>query len=201
MFSISKSLFRNKIISYRYLTSFTKLKGSNIIYNKLIEKEVQDVFIYSGGAIMPLIDCFYNSSINYYIGTNELSLGLSAVGYAKSSNKPGICIVTSGPGLTNMVTPLTDAQNDSTPLIVLSGQVPLNSMGTDAFQECPATEITKSITKWNYCVTDVSELDDVMDEAFKISQGGKPGSVHIDLPKCVLTNHYKPSIKKFISGQ
>ena len=85
------------------------ITGSQIIYNKLLENDVKDVFMYSGGAIMPLIDCFYNNSINYYIPTNELSLGLSAVGYAKSTGNPGVCIVTSGPGLTNMLTSLTDA--------------------------------------------------------------------------------------------
>lgn len=167
------------------------ITGSQIIYNKLLENDVKDVFMYSGGAIMPLIDCFYNNSINYYIPTNELSLGLSAVGYAKSSGNPGVCLVTSGPGLTNMVTSLTDATNDSTPLIVLSGQVPLKAMGTLAFQECPATDITKSVTKWSYCVKDTSELGEVMDEAFSISNSGKPGSVHIDLPKCILNNKYE----------
>ena len=167
------------------------ITGSQIIYNKLLENDVKDVFMYSGGAIMPLIDCFYNNSINYYIPTNELSLGLSAVGYAKSSGNPGVCLVTSGPGLTNMVTSLTDATNDSTPLIVLSGQVPLKAMGTLAFQECPATDITKSVTKWSYCVKDTSELGEVMDEAFYISKAGKPGSVHIDLPKCILNNKYE----------
>ena len=166
------------------------MSGSKLIYNKLLEKNVKDVFMYSGGAIMPLIDQFYKGKINYFIPTNELSLGLSAVGYAKSTGKPGVCVVTSGPGLTNMVTSITDSNNDSSPLIVLSGQVPLNAMGTLAFQECPATKITKSVTKWSYCVKDVSEIPDVMDYAFYISQYGKPGSVHIDLPKCVLTTQY-----------
>ena len=166
------------------------ISGSKLIYNKLLEKNVKDVFMYSGGAIMPLIDEFYNGPIKYFIPTNELSLGLSAVGYAKSTGNPGVCVVTSGPGLTNMVTSITDSNNDSTPLIVLSGQVPLNAIGTLAFQECPATEITKSVTKWSYCVKDVSEISDVMDYAFYISNYEKPGSVHVDLPKCVLTKDY-----------
>lgn len=197
MFSMSKLFLKNRNILFRNFSHLNKLKGSNIIYSKLVDNNVKDTFIYSGGAIMPLIDCFYNNTINYYICTNELSLGLSGVGYAKSTGKPGVCIVTSGPGLTNMVTSLTDAQNDSTPLIVLSGQVPINSMGTLAFQECPATEITKSVTKWSYCVKDTSELGDVIDEAFYVSQNGKPGSVHIDLPKCILTNDYHPGVKKW----
>jgi len=175
--------------------------GGRFVYDKLIQHKVKDAFIYSGGAVMPLVDCFYNNkSINYYIGTNELSMGLSAVGYAKSSGKPGICIVTSGPGLTNTLTAMTDAQNDSTPLIVLSGQVPVIAMGSSAFQECPAIELSKSITKWNYCIQDSSEISDVLDEAFKISQDGRPGCVHIDLPKCVLSNIVEPTTGKKINN-
>ena len=128
----------------------SKLTGASIIYNKLIQKKITDVFLYSGGAIMPLVDKFYHGNINYYVNTHEQSAGHAATGYAKSSEKPGVAIVTSGPGLTNMVTPLLDATNDSTPFILFSGQVSTNTMGTNAFQECPATDITKSVTKWNY---------------------------------------------------
>jgi len=163
------------------------LTGGEIIYNKLVKNKVKDVFMYSGGAIMPLIDCFNNQKrINYYINTNEQNLGHSATGYARSLNKPGICIVTSGPGLTNLITPMLDAQNDCAPLIVLSGQVSLNNLGTQAFQEAPSVDITKCFTKWSYLVKSTEELNDVMDEAFKISMSGKKGVVHIDLPKCVL---------------
>ena len=165
------------------------ISGGQIIFNKLIQNKVKDVFLYSGGAIMPLIDCFNNQKdINYYINTNEQNLGQCATGYSRSSNKPGVCIVTSGPGLTNMITPMLDAQNDSTPLIVLSGQVPLNAMGTQAFQEAPSTELTSVFTKWSYCVKDTEELEYVIDKAFYIATSGKKGVVHIDLPKCVLAN-------------
>ena len=99
-------------------------------------------------------------------------------------------IVTSGPGLTNLVTPILDAQNDSTPLVVISGQVPLKAMGTLAFQECPATEITKPITKWSYCIQDINEIPRVIDLAFKIANDGKKGAVHIDVPKCIASEHY-----------
>ena len=119
---------------------------------------------------MPLIDCFYekyNTNINYYINTHEQSGGHSATAYAKSTGKPGISIVTSGPGLTNSVTPITDALYGLTPLIVFSGQVPLKAMGTNAFQECPSTEITKNITKWNYCIKDVNEINDVTKKHLK----------------------------------
>ena len=167
------------------------LKGSKIIYNKLIQKNVKDVFIYTGGAIMSLIDHFYKSkSINYYINTHEQSACHSATGYAKSTGNPGIAIMTSGPGVTNSITALTDATNDSTPFILFTGNVPLKSIGTNAFQECPATDITKPVTKWSYLVDNTNDLPDVIDEAFRVSTSGKPGSVHIDLPKCVLNNTF-----------
>lgn len=172
------------------------LKGSQIIFNKLVKNNVKDVFMYSGGAIMSLIDCFYNQKkINYYIHTHEQNLGHAATGYARSTGNTGICIVTSGPGITNMITPMLDAQNDSTPLIVFSGNVKLSDMGTNAFQEAPATEITKSITKWSHCVKDVEEMNDVLDTAFRIANYGKKGVVHIDLPKCILNNTIENTIE------
>lgn len=164
------------------------LSGASIIYQHLLYKKVNDVFLYSGGAIMPLIDKFYEGPINYYINTHEQSAGHAATGYAKSTDKTGVAIVTSGPGLTNMVTPLLDATNDSTPFVLFSGQVSTVNMGTNAFQECPATEITKPVTKWSYCVESVNELDHVIDYAFDIANRGKKGSVHIDLPKDVLVD-------------
>ena len=164
------------------------LNGGQIIFNKLIQNNVKNVFMYSGGAIMGLIDCFHQQNkINYYINTHEQNLGHAATGYARSTGNPGICIVTSGPGITNMITPILDAQNDSTPLIVFSGNVQLSSMGTNAFQEAPAVDLTKHITKWSYCVKNVNEINNVLDEAFIISQEGKKGVVHIDLPKCILS--------------
>lgn len=165
------------------------IKTSRVIYNKLKQNNVSDVFMYSGGSIMPLIDEFYNNSINYYVNTHEQNCGHAATGYAKSTGRPGVSIVTSGPGLTNSVTPLLDATNDSTPLVLLSGNVALKNMGTNAFQEAPSVDITKPVTKWSYCVTDPYEISDVIDEAFRVATTGKPGSVHIDLPKCILTSN------------
>ena len=159
------------------------LSGSRIIYQKLLENKVKDAFIYSGGSIMPIIDCFYKGPINYYVNAHEQSCGHAATGYAKSSGNTGVALVTSGPGITNLVTPLLDANNDSTPFIAISGQVNTNAIGTDAFQEAPAVEITKNVTKWSYCVTDICELPDVMDYAFYIANDKKKGSVHIDIPK------------------
>ena len=168
----------------RYLT------GGQLAYKKLQEHHVKDVFLYSGGAIMPFVDAFYKGPINYFVNTHEQNLGHEATAYAKTTDKTGVCIVTSGPGLTNMITPMLDATNDSTPLVVFSGQVPLSSMNTNAFQECAATEISSHVTKWSYCVQDVDELSDVIDAAFHIANTGKKGAVHIDLPKCVLSAKY-----------
>lgn len=167
------------------MSKFNGLSGSKIIYNKLLEYGVKDAFLYSGGAIMGLIDQFYKGPIKYYVNSHEQNAGHCATGYARSSNRTGVVITTSGPGLTNCVTPMLDAQNDSTPVIFISGQVPLSAVGMDAFQECNATAITKPITKWSHCVQNVVELPTVMDKAFKVANDGKKGVVHIDLPKCV----------------
>lgn len=161
--------------------------GAKAIYKSLLYNNVKDVFMYSGGAIMPLIDLFKDNKINRYINNHEQNCGHGATGYAKSSGKTGVVIVTSGPGLTNMVTPILDANNDSTPLVVFSGQVSKSAMGTLAFQECPATDITKSCTKWSYCANKGDDLYELTNEAFKVANFGKKGVVHIDLPKCILT--------------
>jgi len=167
------------------------ISGAHLLCKSLQKNSVKDVFIYTGGAIMPVIDSLYkDTKINYFLHTHEQSLGHAATGYAKSlrSKVPGVCLVTSGPGLTNMITPITDANNDSTPLIVFSGQVSKNVMGTNAFQECPSVDITKPITKWSYCIQSTDEIETVVDKAFHIATEGKPGAVHIDLPKCVVQN-------------
>ena len=162
---------------------------SKLIYNNLRQHGVNDVFMYSGGSIMPLIDQFYGGDINYYINSHEQNCGHAATGYARTSGKTGVSIVTSGPGVTNSITPLLDAKNDSVPIILLSGNVALKNMGTNAFQEAPSVDITKPVTKWSYCVNNPDEVSDVISEAFKIANSGKKGSVHIDLPKCILTSH------------
>ena len=184
-------LIMNNQLKKRLFTTYNGLSGAQIIERKLTEKNVKHTFIYSGGAIMPVIDTLYNNNnIKYTINTHEQSLGHSATGYAKSSGNPGVCIVTSGPGLTNLITPMLDAQNDSTPLIVFSGNVPLKVMGTQAFQECPAVEMTRPFTKWSKIVEDINDLPDIIDKAWDISTSGKPGCVHIDLPKCISTSIY-----------
>ena len=134
---------------------YSGITGGELINNRLKYHNTKDVFMYSGVAVMPLVDAFYQGDIKYHIHTHEQNCGHAATGYARVSNSPGIVITTSGPGLTNCITPMLDAQNDSTPLIVLSGQVPLSAMGTLAFQECPATVLTKTFTKWSYLLRDM----------------------------------------------
>ena len=184
----SKRFFCSSGVSKKVNLIYKNLNGAQIIYKKLEENNVKNVFMYSGGAIMPLIDCFYNNKIKYFINSHEQNCGHAATGLSKSSNQTGVCIVTSGPGLTNLITPMLDAQNDSTPLVVFSGQVPIKAIGTNAFQEAPSTEITKPITKWSYCVKNVAELPYIVDRAFWLANDKKKGVVHIDLPKCVLND-------------
>lgn len=165
--------------------------GGKIFYNALLKNGVSDLFAYSGGSVMPLIDSLYKGKIKYYINTHEQNCGHAATGYAKTSNKTGVCVVTSGPGITNMITPLLDAKNDSTPLVVFSGQVSQSAQGTNAFQEAPAVDITKHVTKWSYQITDIHDMEPAIDEAFKVANNGKKGSVHIDIPKCVSYQQYQ----------
>jgi acetolactate synthase-1/2/3 large subunit len=184
------------IIIMRFSNKMLQLvnSGGSIIYKALRKNNVTDMFIYSGGSVMPLIDSLYKSKINYFINTHEQNTGHSATGYAKSSNKTGVCMVTSGPGITNMITPILDAKNDSTPLVVFSGQVSQEAQGLNSFQEAPAVELTRQVTKWSYQITDIYEMESVVDEAFRIANDKKKGPVHIDIPKCVSYQDYNPSL-------
>jgi len=175
------------------------MNNSALIYKKLAQHGVKHVFGYSGGAIMPLMDQFHpnnNKDIDLIINSHEQNCGHAATGYAKSSGKTGIVLVTSGPGITNCITPLLDAKNDSTPLIVISANVGLKHIGTNAFQEAPATLITKPVTKWSHFVTDKDDINYIFEKAFHIANDGKKGSVHIDIPKCVLNSINKNNNNK-----
>merc|ERR1719424_2335642 len=164
-----------------------EMSGGEVIFNMLVERGVDTVFGYSGGAVLPLIDAFHDGGIKFITSAHEQCSGHSAAAYAKSTGKFGISIVTSGPGLTNMITPLQDALTDGVPLIVISGQVPTSAMGTDAFQECPDTEITRPCTKWNFVCLDFNQLPWAINEAFRIAQSGRPGPCLIDLPKDIVS--------------
>ena len=151
----------------------------------MLRNDVKHAFVYSGGSIMPVIDKLYNSEIKYTVNSHEQNSGHAATGYAKTSDKRAVVLVTSGPGITNMLTPMLDATNDSTPLVVISGQVAKEAIGTNAFQEAPAVNLSKNVTKWSYTIDNIKDIPKIIDNAFKIAYSGKNGSVHLDIPKCV----------------
>jgi len=162
--------------------------GAQILHEMLIgPHKVDTMFGYPGGAILPVFDQLYNTPAKFILNRHEQASGHCADGYSRATGKPGVCIVTSGPGATNTVTPLATAQMDSVPIIVFSGQVATKVIGNDAFQEADVTGITRPCTKWNYLVKDVRELPRVINEAFLVATSGRPGPVLIDLPKDVTT--------------
>ena len=168
---------------------FKGKSGAQIVHEMLInDHKVDTMFGYPGGAILPMFDQLYKTPAKFILNRHEQAAGHCADGYARATGKPGIAIVTSGPGATNTVTPLATAQLDSIPIIVFSGQVATKVIGNDAFQEADVTGITRPCTKWNYLVKDIRELPRVINEAFLIATSGRPGPVLIDLPKDVQVN-------------
>ncbi|MDC0545078.1 acetolactate synthase 3 large subunit [Pelagibacteraceae bacterium] len=176
------------------------LSGAEIVFKSLEEQNVEFIFGYPGGAVLPIYDELKNhKSIKHILARHEQGAGHAAEGYARSSGKPGVLLVTSGPGATNAVTALTDAYMDSVPLVCISGQVPTHLIGTDAFQECDTTGITRPCTKHNWLVKDVNNLAEVMHKAFEIATTGRPGPVLVDIPKDIQFNKgvYKNKKNKF----
>ena len=162
----------------------TELTGAEIVFKALSDHKVEYIFGYPGGAVLPLYDqLFKQKEIKHILVRHEQGAGHAAEGYARSSGKPGVVLVTSGPGATNMVTALTDAYMDSIPLVCITGQVPTHLIGTDAFQECDTTGITRPCTKHNWLVKDVNQLAETIHKAFRIATTGRPGPVLIDIPK------------------
>ena len=186
-----------------------QLTGAEIVFKALNEHGVDHIFGYPGGAVLPLYDQISKEkNIKHILVRHEQGAGHAAEGYARSSGKPGIALVTSGPGATNMVTALTDAYMDSIPLVCISGQVPTHLIGTDAFQECDTTGITRPCTKHNWLVKDVNQLAETIHKAFHIATSGRPGPVLVDIPKDVqfqkgvyksanqvVVETYKPKLK------
>ena len=165
------------------------LSGAEIVFKSLEDQKVEYIFGYPGGAVLPIYDELKNhKSIKHILARHEQGAGHAAEGYARSSGKPGVLLVTSGPGATNAVTALTDAYMDSVPLVCISGQVPTHLIGTDAFQECDTTGITRPCTKHNWLVKDVNDLADIMNQAFEIATTGRPGPVLVDIPKDIQFN-------------
>ncbi len=161
--------------------------GAQILLQMLLEHHVTDVFGYPGGAILPTFDQLYDSKLNFILVRHEQGAGHMADGYARATGKPGIVIVTSGPGATNTVTALATAYMDSIPMIVFSGQVRTYLIGNDAFQEADVTGITRPVTKRNYLVKNIKDLPRIINEAFVIATTGRPGPVLVDLPVDITT--------------
>ncbi|KJS36639.1 MAG: acetolactate synthase [Hyphomonas sp. BRH_c22] len=160
------------------------MTGAEIVIEALREQGVESIFGYPGGAVLPIYDALFSApDIQHILVRHEQGAGHAAEGYARSTGKCGVALVTSGPGATNMVTPITDAMMDSIPMVVLCGQVPTHLIGTDAFQECDTVGITRTCSKHNYLVTDVNDLARAIHEAFLIATSGRPGPVVIDIPK------------------
>jgi acetolactate synthase-1/2/3 large subunit len=165
------------------------LSGAEIVFKSLRDQKVEYIFGYPGGAVLPIYDELKNhKKIKHILARHEQGAGHAAEGYARSSGKPGVLLVTSGPGATNAVTALTDAYMDSIPVVCISGQVPTHLIGTDAFQECDTTGITRPCTKHNWLVKDVNDLADIMNQAFEIATTGRPGPVLVDIPKDIQFN-------------
>ncbi len=163
-----------------------ELSGAEMVVRALKDQGVKHIFGYPGGAVLPIYDAlFANEDLIHVLVRHEQGAVHAAEGYARSTGKPGVVLVTSGPGATNAVTGLTDALMDSIPLVVLTGQVATHLIGTDAFQECDTVGITRACTKHNYLVKDVNDLARVLHEAFQIATTGRPGPVVVDIPKDV----------------
>ncbi|WP_421270916.1 acetolactate synthase 2 catalytic subunit [Aeromonas taiwanensis] len=161
------------------------MNGAQFLVQALKKQGVTQVFGYPGGAIMPVYDALYDGGLAHQLCRHEQGAAMAAVGYARASGQVGVCIATSGPGATNLVTGLAEALLDSVPLVAISGQVPCAAVGTDAFQEVDVLGMSLSCTKHSFMVTDVVDLPQVIAEAFAIASEGRPGPVLIDLPKDV----------------
>ena len=179
--------------------------GAEIVFKCLEDQGVKIVFGYPGGAILPIYDELKNhKSVKHILVRHEQGAGHAAEGYARSSGKPGVLFVTSGPGATNTVTALTDAYMDSIPLVCITGQVPTHLIGTDAFQECDTTGITRPCTKHNWLVKNIKDLGKTIHKAFEIATTGRPGPVLVDIPKDVQfqkTSYTKYKKQKKLNGK
>lgn len=186
-----------------------QMSGAKMVVQALKEQGVDTVFGYPGGAVLPIYDeVFQQNDIRHILVRHEQGAVHAAEGYARSTGKPGVVLVTSGPGATNAVTGLTDALMDSIPIVVLTGQVPTFMIGSDAFQEADTVGITRPCTKHNWLVKDTAELPDIIHQAFHVATAGRPGPVLVDIPKDVQfasaeytpknkakVKHYQPRIK------
>src|SRR3954451_12260185 len=175
---------KNKKVEWADKTN-TSISGSQAVLEALIAEDVKTIFGYPGGAIMPIYDALfdYENELEHILVRHEQGGIHAGQGYARTSGKAGVVFATSGPGATNLVTGLADAMIDSTPVVCITGQVYAHLLGTDAFQETDVINITTPVTKWNYQVTDATEIPSVLAKAFYIAGSGRPGPVLIDITK------------------
>ena len=161
-----------------------KISGAEMIIKAIADQGIDSVFGYPGGAVLPIYDAiFQQEEVKHILVRHEQGAGHAAEGYARSTGKTGVLIVTSGPGATNTVTALTDALLDSIPIVCISGQVPTHLIGSDAFQEADTVGITRACTKHNWLVKNIEDLPRIMHEAFYVAKSGRPGPVLVDVPK------------------
>lgn len=162
------------------------MNGAQYVMKFLEQKQVHSIFGYPGGAIMPLYDAMIDSPIQHYLARHEQGAAFSAIGYARAVNHVGVCVGTSGPGATNLITSMADAKLDSVPLLVITGQVATSAMGSDAFQEVDVLGLSLGITKHSELVTDIADLSNALETCYRLTMEGRPGPVLIDLPKDIL---------------
>jgi acetolactate synthase I/II/III large subunit len=161
------------------------MKGAEMVIQVLQQHGVDTLFGYPGGAIMPIYDALYHSEVKHYLCRHEQGGAFSAIGYARASGKVGVCMATSGPGATNLITSLADAMLDSVPVVAITGQVSQAVMGSDAFQEIDVLGLSLAVTKHSFMVRNIHELEATLNEAFNIARHGRPGPVLVDIPKDV----------------
>jgi len=162
------------------------LSGAQILIECLVREGADAVFGYPGGVTLPIYDVLYSHPLRHVLVRHEQNAAFAAQGYARATGKAGVCMATSGPGATNLTTGLVDALMDSIPVVAVTGQVPQALIGRDAFQEADTFGISRSATKHNYLVKDISELSQTVHEAFHIAVSGRPGPVLVDITKDVL---------------
>ena len=167
------------------MSKLNKISGAEAVIKSLLEEGVDLIYGYPGGAIMPIYDELYKyqNKLNHVLTRHEQGATHAAQGYARVSGKVGVVTATSGPGATNLVTGIADAQIDSTPMVCITGQVASHLLGSDAFQECDIIGISTPVTKWNCQITKASDIPEVIAKAFYIAKAGRPGPVLIDITK------------------
>ena len=174
------------------------MTGAQLLIECIKAHNVNTIFGYPGGAIMPTYDALYDSGLDHLLCRNEQGAAMAAIGYARSSGKVGVCIATSGPGATNLITGLGDAMMDSVPVVAITGQVAASLIGTDAFQEADVLGLSLACTKHSFIVQSADELADVFAQAFEIAQSGRPGPVLIDVPRNIQVGDAPAHVKAYV---